>query len=65
MRHFIPEIWAAAVIAAAAALAAGRAALHPGVGRYALPLLGLTFLTGAAAIAAAIIAWMLDGRPLQ
>ena len=42
MRHFIPEIWAAAVIAAAAALAAGRAALHPRLGRYALPLLGMT-----------------------
>ena len=64
MRHFIPEIWIAAAVAATAALAAGRAAMSPRLGRYALPLLGMTFLAGAAAVAAAVIAWLLSGKGL-
>ena len=65
MRHFVPEIWITAALAATIALAAGRAALHPRLGRYALPLLGMTFLAGAAAVAAAVIAWLLSGKGLR
>ena len=65
MRPFVPELWLTAVAAAAAALAAGRAALDPRLGRYALPLLGVTFLAGAAAFAAAATAWLLTGNGLR
>ena len=65
MRHFVPELWITAASAAAAALAAGRAALNPRLGRYALPLLGLAFITLAAACATAVIAWLLNGGRLR
>ena len=60
MRHFIPELWLTA-----AALAAGRAALDPRLGRYTLPLLGVTFLAGAAAFAAAPAVWLLSRNGLR
>ena len=65
MRHFIPELWLTVAAAAAAALAAGRAALDPRLGRYALPLLGVTFLAGATAFAAAAAVWLLSGNGLR
>lgn len=65
MRHFVPELWITAAVAAATALAAGRAALNPRLGRYALPLLGLTFITLATAWATAVITWLLNGGRLR
>ena len=65
MPHFIPELWIATAVAITAVALISYVALHPRLARYALPLLGMTFIAAAVGLAATAIHWFITDGSLH
>ena len=59
MPHFIAELWIATAVVMTAVALISYLALQPRLSRYALPILGITFMAAAAVLAATAIHWLI------